>query len=385
LRAVSALVQSLQRAADWTPDFSPLESAADIVVISRIEGTQMRIRLLLAGLLAVPVLMAADAPTPPQGWKEYSPKDGSFSVWLPEKSGRRSERERTATVRGVRIKVNLVQVEVRGGPTYEASTLLLPARLVRAVSQKEKIEIIRDIFLNETRGKVSAETDVKQGGVTGKEYTIQMGKGMARLRAFARAGRLYRASVLGGKAQVASTNADTFLDSYKLSGKVAEKQADKGKDKAGTSGKADKSGLKWMAEAGKMEIPDAAVAGKLLGGEFKVDNAKLEPNLGMLTLEKGNADAEIKIFLGIKRDEKLDDKSYKFSAKGASGERRPHIHVARKDAAGGGPTLKAFVDGYAMLLEFGKEKDGKVPGKIYLCLPDDDKSAIAGTFTLKRE
>jgi hypothetical protein len=34
-------------------------------------------------------------------------------------------------------------------------------------------------------------------------------------------------------------------------------------------------------------------------------------------------------------------------------------------------------------LEFGKEKDGKVPGKIYLCMPDDSKSYIAGTFTLE--
>jgi hypothetical protein len=33
-------------------------------------------------------------------------------------------------------------------------------------------------------------------------------------------------------------------------------------------------------------------------------------------------------------------------------------------------------------LEFGKAKDDKIPGKIYVCLPDEGKSVVAGTFTL---
>lgn len=36
---------------------------------------------------------------------------------------------------------------------------------------------------------------------------------------------------------------------------------------------------------------------------------------------------------------------------------------------------------YAMTLELGQRKDDKVPGKIYLCLKDDPKTLLAGTFT----
>jgi hypothetical protein len=40
-------------------------------------------------------------------------------------------------------------------------------------------------------------------------------------------------------------------------------------------------------------------------------------------------------------------------------------------------------NGYALRLEFGADKDGRIPGKIYLCLPDDRKSWLAGSFTLQ--
>ena len=36
-----------------------------------------------------------------------------------------------------------------------------------------------------------------------------------------------------------------------------------------------------------------------------------------------------------------------------------------------------------MRLEFGKLSGGKLPGKIYLCLPDQEKSFIAGTFEVQ--
>jgi hypothetical protein len=346
-------------------------------------------RTSLVVLLAFPLLMAADPSSPPKGWKEYNPKDRSFLVWLPENAGRRSERERTMTIRGQRIRVNVVQVEVRGGLTYGASTLLLSARLAHAIPFKERMELMRDAFLSEVKGKVNEEKEIKLGEATGKEYEIQVGRGMARLRVFARGGRLYRASVLGSKEQVSSKNADTFLESYKLSAPAPEAAADKEKAaKKPTEkpqGKADASGLKWIGEAAKMEIPDAPVAGKLLDVRFKVDEAKLNNFLGVLSLEKGKADSEIKIFLNVKRDEKLDEKSFQFNAAGASRVPRPHIHVVAKPDGKEPAKRTAFTGEYAMRLEFGTEKDGKIPAKIYLCLPDEFQSVIAGTFTVKRE
>jgi hypothetical protein len=43
--------------------------------------------------------------------------------------------------------------------------------------------------------------------------------------------------------------------------------------------------------------------------------------------------------------------------------------------------MEMFTNNFAMKLEFGKSSGGKLPGKIYLCLPDEAKSCVAGTFT----
>lgn len=190
----------------------------------------MRLLLGLAVLLAVPLLLAADAPAPPEGWKEFSPKDKSFSVWMPD-SGNRTEREQTLRWLKNRVKRDLVQVEADGGPTYAASALIIPSTLLRKLPIQQRIEIVLEAFLKEVKGKVADEKDIKQGRVPGKEYQIAMPKGAARLRVFAVAGRVYAASIIGSKEQVESKDAETFLKSYKLPEKATE-PAEKPKVKA---------------------------------------------------------------------------------------------------------------------------------------------------------
>jgi hypothetical protein len=51
-----------------------------------------------------------------------------------------------------------------------------------------------------------------------------------------------------------------------------------------------------------------------------------------------------------------------------------------KEARQDFPKSEMFMEKYAMKLEFGKEADEKLPGKIYLCMPDEAKSFVAGTF-----
>ena len=181
---------------------------------------------------AAPVETPGEAPTPPAGWTEFSPKDKSFSVWLPDTGGRRSERERTLLLHGTRFKVNVVQVELNDGPTYGAGTLLLPLTLMHKVRPQEWIEGFRDGFVDEVKGKILREKDVKQGLTPGKEYLIQTGQGLARLRLYVRGGRVYRATATGSKDQVESQDTTTFLDSYHLPTAAAVPRPD-----AGTPGK----------------------------------------------------------------------------------------------------------------------------------------------------
>jgi hypothetical protein len=179
----------------------------------------MRARRVFPVLIVVPILMAAEAKSLPDGWKEFRPKDKSFSVWLPEKSARHWESERTLTVEGKAVKVNVVRVQTKAGLTYSAAALQLPYALSRKLPREQRFELLRDAYLAEIKGKITQETDLKQGRAEGREYQIQTKKGRARLRVLSLGGRVYEAAVVGSKAQVGSKEANAFLDSYKLPAK----------------------------------------------------------------------------------------------------------------------------------------------------------------------
>ena len=170
---------------------------------------------LLIGFTLVSVLQAADEPgSPPDGWKQFSPKDRSFSVWLPDK-GKQNERDATIVMRGSILKVRMARVEQKDGSTFSAGVLILPLQL-RRTPAGELIEVVRDGAVKESKAKRTDEKDVKLGKASGKEYWLQTGQGVTRLRVFAIAGRIHRVELSGTKEKAESAEADTFMDSYKL-------------------------------------------------------------------------------------------------------------------------------------------------------------------------
>jgi len=44
------------------------------------------------------------------------------------------------------------------------------------------------------------------------------------------------------------------------------------------------------------------------------------------------------------------------------------------------PVTQTVREGYALRMEFGPVTSGALPGKLYLCMPDEAKSWVAGTF-----
>ncbi len=130
---------------------------------------------------------------------------------------------------------------------------------------------------------------------------------------------------------------------------------------------------------GVPEIPAAPAKGQVHGKSFVVENSYVES--GMLTLRLGKdvtADLEVKVVLPGTPWETPAGKKYKVTEAGGAGI--PQVILAWK--ADGQNTLseQKFIDKYTMALEFGQEKDKKLPGKIQLNLPDDTKSSVAGTF-----
>jgi len=124
-------------------------------------------------------------------------------------------------------------------------------------------------------------------------------------------------------------------------------------------------------------IPAHPAQGQLHGKPFVVASSTIKN--GALTLRQGVGanDPEIVIFLFTEKWQMPEGRQFKVEP-GSQGEGVPHVHVGWKD---GDRTERAVVtDKYTMQLEFGKENKGKLPGKIYLVLPNEPRTQVAGTF-----
>lgn len=134
----------------------------------------------------------------------------------------------------------------------------------------------------------------------------------------------------------------------------------------------------------KHVVPAAAPAGRLKGKPFTPDRVELEGN--RLTFRQGKD-----FFPDLGVEFMLDPKSnpgggLKLVVRPSQNwtDGVPSLLVsARSDK--GIPDTKFVNDGYALTLELGKLDRGKTTGKVYLVLPDAEKSYLAGTFTAERK
>jgi DNA-directed RNA polymerase subunit RPC12/RpoP len=137
-------------------------------------------------------------------------------------------------------------------------------------------------------------------------------------------------------------------------------------------------GSGWMMKLTGVAIPSAPVTGRIHGQPFKMEKVTLEN--GFLNFRQGSdffADREIDVVV-FNDATTLSGRTFTVPKKefGSS----PHIWMKWKEAGQDMPKQKNFMDRYALRLEFGALSGGKLPGKIYLCVPDQEKSFVAGTF-----
>ncbi len=126
-------------------------------------------------------------------------------------------------------------------------------------------------------------------------------------------------------------------------------------------------------------IPATPAKGQIHGLPFVVESSTIEN--GVLTLRLGKdvtADLEARVLLPGTPWEAPAGKTFKVP--GAPGAAAPKVVLAWKEPGQAAPAEQTFTDKFTLALEFGQEKNGKLPGKIALNLPDDVKSNVAGTF-----
>lgn len=126
-------------------------------------------------------------------------------------------------------------------------------------------------------------------------------------------------------------------------------------------------------------IPSQPAHGTLSNTPFTVVLSEIEG--GVLTLRAGMlpTDAEVTILLRTRPWEVPAGRSFRFVNATAAPD-TPQIRVRAQAEGGGALRAQEFIDKYTLVLELGPEKDRRIAGKIYIELPDEGHSRIAGTF-----
>jgi hypothetical protein len=136
------------------------------------------------------------------------------------------------------------------------------------------------------------------------------------------------------------------------------------------------SDTNWLLALGTNAIPDAPVAGRIHGHDFIIERAVLYN--GTLTLREGTRGPVtfgVTINFSGALPEALSGQTINVMTN-ADAAARVTLHW--QDDADSEKVI--FNNGYALRLEFGALEKNRLPGKIYLCLPDPEKSYLLGTF-----
>jgi hypothetical protein len=134
----------------------------------------------------------------------------------------------------------------------------------------------------------------------------------------------------------------------------------------------------WSMELTNVSYPDAMPAGSVHGSGFQTERVILQG--GTLHLRQGRStpvDLGISIQFFAQLGEELSKKTIEITPD--RDPPMPKVTLRWKDAQDKAVT-KTYPDGYAMRVEFGEAANGRIPGKIFISLPDDAKSFAAGTF-----
>jgi len=133
----------------------------------------------------------------------------------------------------------------------------------------------------------------------------------------------------------------------------------------------------WMLTLGTNAIPNAPVAGRIHGQDFISERAMFQN--GTFTLRagtRGPLEFALTINFSGAQAEALSGQTINIST---NVDKAARLTLRWKD---GDQVQKENYDGgYALRLEFGTLERNRLPGKIYLCVPDPGKSYLLGTFT----
>jgi hypothetical protein len=134
----------------------------------------------------------------------------------------------------------------------------------------------------------------------------------------------------------------------------------------------------WTLNLAGKKTPDAPAAGRIEGKPFALTRATVQG--GTVNLRQGPKwppDLGVTIHLFAKQGEELAGKTVNIDTTWTNA---PRLTVRSKGETNQ-PLNRTVREGYAMRIEFGAVQNGQLPGKIYLSLPDEEHSWVAGNFS----
>jgi len=196
----------------------------------------------------------------------------------------------------------------------------------------------------------------------------------------------YTATYMGwiGKKDAAPTQEETL---------AAEKKntaaADGGADQSGQAPAAPTNAPMvapvWSLNPKGVKISDGKANGSISGTHFVVENARLTKtaNGHLLSLSEGSGPSpmhEFQVFLRLGATDTVTNHTWSITPEMTGASVAPVVKRWKTDPRFA-PQSKTFSSGYALQLEMGTPgEDGQIPGKIFLSLPDQEQSVVAGTF-----
>jgi hypothetical protein len=138
------------------------------------------------------------------------------------------------------------------------------------------------------------------------------------------------------------------------------------------------SNVSWNLDLTNAPIPNGQVVGRIHGNGFLCERATLKGDrLSLRQGPPGPPDLGVTVSLGGRKAEELSGKTILVNPVTATPA--PRVVLRWKDDQRE-PVTEHVHAGYAMKLMFGRITDNRIYGRIYIALPDEQKSFAAGNF-----
>lgn len=134
----------------------------------------------------------------------------------------------------------------------------------------------------------------------------------------------------------------------------------------------------WTLDPANAVFPENPPAGRIRGVPFEADRVVLVE--GLLVMREGEGwppNLAVTVQFYSHAPEELSERQIVVSPQRPPP--LPRVVLRWKDEHGEGRS-QSYTQGYVMVAVFGKLSDGRLPGSIYIALPDGEQSCVAGAF-----